>query len=68
MCIDTNTTHSIEAAIQKRQHLIHAPYQTAFRLINGFLEGVPHIVVEVFGTTLVVHDAGACEQDYTARS
>ena len=53
-------THQIqqvmEAAIQKRAPLIQTPYQTAFRLINGFLENLPHIIVDVFAKTVVFHD------------
>ncbi|MEK9657966.1 MAG: class I SAM-dependent methyltransferase [bacterium] len=36
--------------------MIQAPYETAFRLINGFLEGVPNVIVDVFGRTVVCHD------------
>lgn len=46
----------MEAAIQKREPLIKSPYQTAFRLINGFLENLPNIVVDVFAKTVVFHD------------
>jgi 23S rRNA (cytosine1962-C5)-methyltransferase len=42
-------------AISKRKPLMKAPYQTAFRLLNGFLEGVPSLVAEVYGKTLVLH-------------
>ena len=47
---------SISTAIQKRHSLIQPPYQNAFRLLNGFLEQVPNLVLEVFGKTLVIHD------------
>ena len=47
---------AIDAAIQRRVSLMQAPYNTAYRLINGFLESLPGIVIEVFGKTLVFHD------------
>lgn len=46
----------IETALQKRESYIQAPYTSAFRVINGFLENLPHMVVEVFGKTVVFHD------------
>lgn len=49
---------ALTEAIQKRQSLISPPYNTAFRLLNGFSEGIPDLVLEVFGKTLVCHDYG----------
>jgi 23S rRNA (cytosine1962-C5)-methyltransferase len=46
----------IESAIQKREALIQEPYESAFRLLNGFSEGLPDIMLEVFGKTLVYQD------------
>jgi len=46
----------ISTAIERRKPLITAPYQTAFRLLNGFSEGLPNYVIDVFGRTLVVDD------------
>lgn len=51
----TNIKQSIENAIAKRAGLILLPYQTGFRLLNGFLEGIPTLVAEVYGKTLVLH-------------
>jgi len=53
----------IETAIQKRAPFIQAPYETAFRLLNGFLEGVPDLVIEIFGKTVVYHDYSTDTQD-----
>ena len=50
------TNQQVDHAIQKRKSLITAPYDTGFRLINGFLEGIDNIVVEVYAKTLVCHD------------
>lgn len=46
----------IETAVKKRTPLIQEPYTSAFRLINGFVEDVPNIIVEIFGKTLVYQD------------
>lgn len=49
----------LEKAIQKRSLLIKPPYNTAFRLLNGFSEGIPSLVIEIFGRTAVFHDYGS---------
>jgi 23S rRNA (cytosine1962-C5)-methyltransferase len=40
--------------LQARQELLHAPFETACRLFNGFYEGWPALVVEVYARTLVL--------------
>jgi 23S rRNA (cytosine1962-C5)-methyltransferase len=50
--------HCLERAIHKRADYIREPYNTAFRLLNGFSEGLPSIVLEVFSKTLVCHEYG----------
>ena len=47
---------ALETALTKRKSLIQPPYETAFRLLNGFLEDLPQVVIEVFGKTVVCHD------------
>ncbi|RAP33684.1 SAM-dependent methyltransferase [Candidatus Marinamargulisbacteria bacterium SCGC AG-410-N11] len=42
--------------INARKELCNPPYITAFRLLNGFTESLPSLVIDVFGTTLVIHD------------
>jgi 23S rRNA (cytosine1962-C5)-methyltransferase len=49
----------LDKAIQKRSLLIKPPYDTAFRLLNGFSEGIPSLVIEIFGRTVVFHDYGS---------
>ncbi len=44
------------AAADARADLIDDKHETAFRLFNGFLEGCPDVVVDVYGTTAVIHD------------
>lgn len=46
----------IAADQDQRQTLANAGHDTAFRLFNGFSEGAPGLVVDIYGRTLVVHD------------
>lgn len=50
-------------ALQYRQHLLIEPHDSAWRLFNGFYEGFPSLVVDLYGRTLVVftHKAGFAE-------
>ena len=54
------SSHSIiqilEKAIQARTELFDAEHHSAFRLFNGFSEGYPNFTLEVYGSTLVLHD------------
>lgn len=43
-------------AFQQRESLLIADRKSAVRLFNGFLEGDPRWVIELFGTTLVIND------------
>ena len=45
-----------EKAIQARAELFDAEHYSAFRLFNGFREGYPDLTLEVYGSTLVIHD------------
>lgn len=56
MKIDKQPLANIELAIKKRTSFIKGPHHHAFRLMNGFIEGLPQVVVEVYGRTLVFHD------------
>lgn len=53
-----STSDLLIKAIEKRESLIKPPYETAFRLLNGFSEGIPEFIVEIFGKTVVVFDHG----------
>ena len=44
----------VERAFQAREGLLNAPHQDALRLFNGFCEGWPELVADVYGTTLVL--------------
>ena len=49
-------TPVLEAAIAARAPLIDAAHETAFRLFNGFSEGLPHLVLDVYQRSLLLHD------------
>ncbi len=59
----TELTVSLEAALAARMdmpiNLFDARHTAAFRLFNGFAEGCPTLVVDLYARTLVLHDYGA---------
>ena len=46
----------LDAAIAARAPMIDAAHETAFRLFNGFSEGVPALTLDVYQRCLVLHD------------
>lgn len=46
----------LEKAIDARAALFDADHQAAFRLFNGFTEGNPDLVIDLYGSTLVLHN------------
>src|SRR5688572_28091221 len=46
----------LEKAIVSRQTLFDSPHEQAFRLFNGFTEGCPDLVIDVYGATFLIHD------------
>jgi 23S rRNA (cytosine1962-C5)-methyltransferase len=53
------TVKMIKAAIEARVNLFDTAHESAFRLFNGFFEGCPELVVDLYGTTLLIYDHGA---------
>jgi len=45
-----------EKAIEARRSLFDARHEFAFRLFNGFTEGNPGLVVDLYASTLVMHN------------
>ncbi len=45
------------AALAHRLPRLTAPHTQALRLFNGYTEGFPRVAVDLYGTTLVLHDA-----------
>ncbi len=57
----------LEKALTAREALLDAGHKSAVRLFNGFLEGWPELVVDVYGRTLVLHNyAEAPEEGWPA--
>jgi 23S rRNA (cytosine1962-C5)-methyltransferase len=50
-----------EKALAARQPFIDEKHETAFRLFNGFVEGLPTLVADVYARTLVLHDYADAE-------
>ena len=49
-------TPTLERAIEARAPLFDARHEAAFRLFNGFFEGNPDLVVDLYASTLVIHN------------
>ncbi|MBN1370365.1 MAG: class I SAM-dependent methyltransferase [Anaerolineaceae bacterium] len=47
---------ALAAALNARAALLDAPHHTALRLLNGFYEGCPELVIDLYGTTLLLFD------------
>lgn len=55
--MDTPTFISLlEKAIEARKALFDAEHQSAFRLFNGFSEGNPDLVIDLYASTLLFHN------------
>lgn len=46
----------LEQSIEARGHLFDSAHQTAFRLFNGFTEGNRDLVIDIYGSTLALHN------------
>ena len=46
----------LEKAIAARASLFDARHEAAFRLFNGFTEGNPELVIDLYASTLVIHN------------
>jgi 23S rRNA (cytosine1962-C5)-methyltransferase len=53
----------MEKAIVTREELLDSGHTSALRLFNGFLEGCPELVVDLYGRTLVLHDYSELPDD-----
>ncbi len=52
----TELIQLLEKAVNARQSLFDVAHQSGFRLFNGFSEGNPDLVVDLYASTLVFHD------------
>ena len=46
----------LQNAIRERTDFFDSKHETAFRLFNGFTEGYPEFVLEIYARTLVLHN------------
>jgi 23S rRNA (cytosine1962-C5)-methyltransferase len=46
----------LSKALEARASLFDPRHESAFRLFNGFTEGEPDVVVDLYGSTLVIHN------------
>jgi 23S rRNA (cytosine1962-C5)-methyltransferase len=46
----------LSTALAARRPLLDPPYESALRLFNGFLEGYPALVIELYADTLVMYN------------
>ena len=49
-------TQLLDRSLTAREKLFDPPHETAFRLFNGFTEGCPELVVDLYGKTAVLHN------------
>ncbi len=52
----TSIMQLLTQSIEARRHRFDPAHQTAFRLFNGFTEGHRDLVIDVYGSTLVLHN------------
>jgi 23S rRNA (cytosine1962-C5)-methyltransferase len=57
----TQSMALIDAALAARAPLLDERHESAVRLFNGFVEGMPSLVIDLCGKTLVVHDYAEAE-------
>ncbi len=50
------TISLLQKALESRASLFDARHESAFRLFNGFAEGEPKLVVDLYASTLVIHN------------
>jgi 23S rRNA (cytosine1962-C5)-methyltransferase len=46
----------LERALDARAHLFDPRHETAFRLFNGFAEGEPNLIIDLYASTLLIHN------------
>jgi 23S rRNA (cytosine1962-C5)-methyltransferase len=60
-------TDLLDKAISAREGLFDPGHTTALRLFNGFLEGCPDLAMDLYASTLVLHDYAEVPEDGNAR-
>ena len=49
-------THLLENALASRTLLVDSKHESAFRLFNGFTEGCPELIIDLYASTVVIHN------------
>ncbi len=49
-------SHLLEKALASHAHQFDSAHEEAFRLFNGFYEGEPNLVVDIYARTLLIHN------------
>ncbi|MBN2116622.1 MAG: class I SAM-dependent methyltransferase [Anaerolineales bacterium] len=52
----TSISALLEKAMEARASLFDARHESAFRLFNGFTEGDPDLAIDLYASTLVIHN------------
>ena len=50
------TTELLTSAFAAREAFFDEPHESAFRLFNGFLEGLPSLSVDLYASSVLIHD------------
>ena len=58
--------HQLASALTARSALFDTRHEAAFRLFNGFLEGYPGLVVDLYARTLVIYNYADPPEDLQA--
>jgi len=53
--IESSLIEFLDQALASRADLFDAPHESAFRLFNGFYEGNPNLVVDLYAKTILFH-------------
>jgi 23S rRNA (cytosine1962-C5)-methyltransferase len=54
--VDQTVQTLLEQAFVKRSGLMNEPHLVAFRLFNGFTEGLPGLAIDLYAASLVIHN------------
>jgi len=54
--VKLSTIFLLQKAIDARKSLFDARHESTFRLFNGFTEGYPDLVIDLYGSTLVMYN------------
>lgn len=58
--------HLIDNALEARSDLFDDGHKSAFRIFNGFYEGYPNLVVDLYAKSLIIYNYAAIPQDKTS--